>query len=141
MMAHFCTGDTEEHKAVVAICDLVDQSYNILYQANIFMTDDQVNELSEVVKKIGECWLILRKISRGKKSLAFKVAPKTHRFQHLPMWGSVMNPRYVQCYDEESLIDTTATIWKKSMNGPYKNTIQQLVLLKRTLGYLLRLEA
>ena len=112
-----------------------------MYETGIFMTDAQVAKLRKAVLEVGANWLALREGCRVKGVLAFKVSPKTHRYQHLPLWAQVMNPRHVQCYAEEGLIGTTTAIWEMSMNGKYEHKIQEVVLLKRTMGYFLRIEA
>ena len=107
----------------------------------MFVPKAKIDELREVVLTIGEHWLSLREFARRGNHLCWKVAPKTHKFQHLPLYASVLNPRFTQCYAEESLIGTTTAIWKRSMNRRYKKRVQHLVLLKPTLGFFLRLEA
>ena len=59
---------------------------------------------------------------------------------HIPLYASVLNPRFVQNYAEESFIGSTTKVWHRSMFGPYKKVTQSTVLLKRSLALLLRLE-
>ena len=141
MVKHFFTEDSEEHRSVIAICNHVNKVYEIMYASSMFMTAAETAALRTSVLQVGVHWLVLRESCRTAGILAFKVSPKAHRFQHLPLWSQVLNPRFVQCYSEESLIGTTTTIWAKTMNGPYHKTVQELVLLKRTCGFLCRLEA
>jgi len=58
----------------------------------------------------------------------------------IPELAGHINPIRVQCYSEESLMGTTARVYKKSMFGRYKATVQKVVLCKRLTGLLLRLE-
>ena len=82
----------------------------------------------------------LREDARVRGKLYWKVAPKMHKLQHTPLHATVMNPRWVQNYAEESLIGTTTRVWQKAMRGRYRAHAQSNVLLRRTLGLLLRLE-
>ena len=85
-------------------------------------------------------WLIFRECARVKRQFCWRVTPKVHKLQHIPLYSEVLNPRHVQNYSEESLIGTTARIWKGSMDGQYQKSAQSNVLLKRTVGLLLRFE-
>ena len=78
------------------------------------------------------------KICEG--DLIAPVRTKVHKMQHLPRLAGIINPIYVQCYGEESLIGTTVQVWKKCMNGRYDKQAQRNVLLKRITGLLLRYE-
>ena len=78
------------------------------------------------------------KICEG--DLIAPVRTKVHKMQHLPRFAGIINPRYVQCYGEESLIVTTVQVWKKCMRGRYDRHAQRNVLLKRITGLLLRYE-
>ena len=81
-----------------------------------------------------------REFARIDHKLNFNVTPKMHKLQHLHLYARILNPRWVQNYAEESLIGTTTTIWQKSIRGNYSDHVQENVVLKRTVGLLLRLE-
>ena len=68
------------------------------------------------------------------------VKPTQHKMQHLPVFAAAINPRFLQCYAEESLVGTSAVIWRKTMAGQYHRVAQRTVLVKRFVGLLLRLE-
>jgi len=53
----------------------------------------------------------LREDARVRGKLYWKVAPKMHKLQRTPLYATVMNPRWVQNYAEESLIGTTTWVW------------------------------
>ena len=50
--------------------------------------------------------------------------------QHFPTEAKLINPKVVQRYIEESYIGNVAKIWASSQNGPHRETIQRIVLLK-----------
>eukprot|EP00959_Pyramimonas_sp_CCMP1952_P017985 381448-Pyramimonas_sp.AAC.1 len=82
----------------------------------------------------------LRQAAKLAGKLRWKITPKVHRLQHVPDYARLLNPRWVQNYGEESLVGTNTAIWHKTMRGRYQKSVQSIVLLKRTLGLLLRLE-
>ena len=83
----------------------------------------------------------LRNVSRANNHPVALVRTKVHKMQHLPKFAQLINPIHVQCYGEESLIGTTAKVWRASMRNKYKDHAQRTVLIKRTTGVLLRFEA
>ena len=114
--------------------------YACLYGSPMIMTAEQKGTLRVHCLQFGTHMLVLREWGRNQQRLLFNVTPKVHKMQHLPFYADALNPRYVQCYGEESLIGTTAKVWKSSMSGRYQKRVQETVLLKRTLGLLLRFE-
>ena len=54
------------------------------------------------------------------------------------MLCTIINPKFVQCDGEESLIGTTAKVWKRSMSVRYESVVQRNAL--SLLGLFLRLE-
>ena len=45
-----------------------------------------------------------------------------------------------QNYTEESSVGTVAKVWAHSANGRYRRTVQRMVLLKRLVALMIRLE-
>ena len=72
----------------------------------------------------------LRELARQNGWALWNVTPKVHKMQHLPFLASVINPRFVQNYAEESLIGTCTAIWARSVKGKYKTVAQKAVLAK-----------
>ena len=114
--------------------------YDTLYSSPMFLGGPALNRLSAIVKRMGEDYLVLREHCRANEKLAFKVTPKCHKLMHLPLYASVVNPRFMQKYAEESFIGSTTKVWARSMKGRYKDAMQSTVLLKRSLALLLRME-
>ena len=90
---------------------------------------------------MGLAYQELREISRLAGRMCFKVTPKVHKVQHLPLYSSCLNPRHVQNYAEESLIGTSTKIWARSVSGRHTQSVQPNVLVKKITGLLLRMEA
>ena len=82
----------------------------------------------------------LREVARQKGWLLWNVTPKVHKMQHVPLLASVINPRFVQNYAEESLIGTCTAIWARSVSGRYRSVAQRAVLAKKLTGLLLHFE-
>ncbi len=73
---------------------------------------------------------LLRHMAKQQKQLLWPIKPKSHYMQHFPDQAKLINPKSVQCYIEESTIGKIAKIWASSKNGPYKDTIQRVTLIK-----------
>ena len=114
--------------------------YDMLYSSPMLVADADVARLRAVCLDLGVLVMELREYCRTVNLLAFRVVPKMHRLQHLPLYAEVLNPRHVHNYGEESLIGTTTQVWQRAMRGRYKVEAQSNVLLRRTLGLFLRLE-
>ena len=128
--------DTE----IVALLTDLKEFYEILYGAQMFLEDHELTRLDEVIPSIGVKVQRLRAWARARELLVFQVKPKMHKLQHLLLYAEALNPRHVQNYLEESLIGTVTKIWHIAMRGNYVSDAQSNVLLRRTLGLLLRWE-
>ena len=96
-------------------------------------------EFRRVMLRFGATLQSLRSLARSKNFLAWNITPKVHMCQHLQQQSTIMNPRWVQNYTEESQIGTTTKVWARSATGAYRRTIQRLVLLKRIVALVVRL--
>ena len=131
--------DDPVDRDVVAITAALAELYQIVYTDDMFLNDDALRRLREVVLDIGLRVMRLREAAYRAGKLFWRIAPKMPRLQHLPLYASALNPRWVQCYLEESLVGTNTKIWQKTLRGRYQNTAQSDVLLRRTVGLLLPL--
>ena len=104
------------------------------------MTSEQVNRISIACNDFGVNFMRAREAARNAETLTWEVSPKVHKMQHMPLLCSVMNPKFVCVYEEESCVGTTTKIWAASKHGRYKRTVQATVLRKKLLGVLLRFE-
>lgn len=108
----FFTEDTPLHVSLRAVTAKLKEFYDIVYSQEIFMTDAAICDVKCVCVDFGTHFQLLRDHCRVNNILAFKLTPKVHKMQHIPMLCEILNPRCVQCYGEESLIGTTVKVWK-----------------------------
>ena len=93
-----------------------------------------------MILRFGVSYMHLRECAKRKNWMLWNVTPKVHRMQHLVLLSSVMNPRFLQNYAEESLIGTCTKIWARSVAGRYRSVVQTTVLVKKIVGLLLHFE-
>jgi len=137
--AYAQVGDANDASITAAIENLA-LFYEVLYAAPMFMLPTTVDRIQEICMNFGVAYLQCREHARVLNIYSWPVRMKTHRMQHVPLMCKVINPVYAQCYGEESLIGTTAKIWKRSIAGRHKAVNQRNVLLKRLCGLLVRFE-
>ena len=104
----------------------------------MFMNAAQVSHIKDVCVAFGIDYQTCREQGRLAGHLVFPVRTKVHKMQHLQLCCEVINPIYVQCYAEESLIGTSTKVWKKPIAGRWKRVAQRNVLVKRLTALLIR---
>ena len=72
----------------------------------------------------------LNAFSFGRGEVSWWISPKVHYMQHFEQQADLINPRYTQCYAEESLMGRIAKIWRATAVGQYANIIQRAVLIR-----------
>ena len=97
-----CVGGTARDLCLRGVTESLDGVYRTLYAAGLFLTAGEHTALRSHVDEFGRSYQRLRELSRRSGILAFGVTPKVHKFQHLPLVASSVNPRYCQCYAEEA---------------------------------------
>ena len=102
----------------------------VLNSSGVVLTQLQLDDLKVATEGVGKFMQLLRHRAKEQKQLLWHIVPKTHYMQHFPAEARLINPKVVQCYIEESYIGKVAKIWSSSKNGPHKDTIQRVVLLK-----------
>ena len=107
---------------------------------SLSLLKNKKHRLRVVTESFGECFMRLREIARVKKWPLWNVTPKVHKMQHVPLLATVLNPRCVQNYAEESLIGTCTAIWARSVKGKYRTVAQKAVLAKKLTGLMLHFE-
>ena len=113
-------------KANTALCDI----YDILYTADIFMTDPEQLALQKACDNLGLSFQVLRHLSEKDGLLLWQIKPKVHIAMHVPFQAGLINPKNLQNYGEESLIGKVTGVWESSANGPYHASIQKQALVK-----------
>ena len=130
--------DSRYHTDATSVIDNLAEFYNILYAAPMFMPAESICKLNVACTDFGAAYLQCREHARAAGALAWPVRMKMHKMMHVPLMCRVINPVFVQRYAEESLIGTTAKVYKKSIAGRYHNVAQRNVLVKRLVALLLR---
>ena len=130
--------DSRYHMDATSVIDNLAGFYSILYEGPMFMSAQSIHKLQVACVEFGAAYLRCREHARVSGALAWPVRIKMHKMQHVPLMCRVINPIFVQCYAEESLIGTTAKVYKKSIAGRYHNFAQRNVLIKRLVALLLR---
>lgn len=140
LVATHCIGDEILDRSLRGVTAKLAEFYQILYDAPMFLAPASRARLQAVCLEFGLHYQRLRELSRRAGLLAFAVTPKVHKLQHVPMLAKSINPRFVQCYIEESIVGSVVGSYKGSVRGRYRPSVQRVVLVKRLAGLLLRLE-
>ena len=117
-------------KAVIQVFSHMCGFYAVMYAGGVFFTKEQLAQYRMHILTVGKYWMLLRDMSRMDECMEWYITPKVHAFQHLAYQAELINPRYVQNDAEESLIGVLTRIYHNSANGPYKRTVQKVVLYK-----------
>ena len=128
------------NKLVVRAATTLDRIYTIMYNADAFLTDEEATFLRRALSRFGATIMQLREICRITNVFAWNVTPKMHAVQHFATFPAQINPRWIQCYTEESAVGLTTKIWARSANGRYRRTIQRTVLMKKVVALAIRFE-
>ena len=136
----FFTSDSPKDRHLRQVTSSLYAFYGTLYGAGMFLSEDEVNTLQGHTTAFGLAYQRLRNLANTEEQLLWPVRPKVHKMQHVPELAGVINPVHAQCYGDESLMGTTAAVWRRSMSGRYKKNVQSVVLTKRLTGLLLRLD-
>ena len=130
MAITYCTSDSDFDVSVLKVTGNLCNMYDIMYSAGRFFTERDHRELTEACYILGYHYQRLRVLCDGCGWLYFQIKRKTHMTMHVPHFGKLINPRYVQCYCSESMIGVATQIWEGSVSGPYAKVVQRTVLLK-----------
>jgi hypothetical protein len=130
LAVQYCDSGSDFDVSVLEVAGNLCKMYDIMYTAGRFLTERQHSELTEACYKLGYHYQRLRGLCDACGWLYFQIKPKTHMTMHVPFFGKLINPRWVQCYCSESMIGVVTQIWEGSVSGPYHNTVQRTVLLK-----------
>ena len=119
-----------DHVAVQQLITHTLEFLRLSYVAGRFFTAEELAAFDEATRGIGKYMQLLRSRAKEAKQMLWHITPKCHFLQHFPQEARLISPRAVQCYIEESYIGKIAQVWASSKNGPYRDVIQQLALLK-----------
>ena len=114
--------------------------YSLMDSSPMFISDDGLRQMREVVDDFGAAYQRLRAWARDKHFLRWQVRPKVHKAMHIPDQAAIINPKFENCYIDESLIGSSQKVWKASVHGKYASYVHRTSLAKRWLSIILRLE-
>ena len=134
--------DSDEYSRLVCrLCRFMDRFYCMLYAAGTLLTSAEVTAISKLLLRLGATYMALRDIAMSRSWYCWNVVMKVHYFQHFAdLVSAGLNPRWVQCYAEESAVGVVAKAWGRSAHGRYRRTAQKVVLTKRLMSLYIRLE-
>ena len=136
----YCDESQKIDLMVSRAANALNRFYEILYSADIFLTDGEITQLRHALAMLGSSAMSLRMICQEVGVFAWQVTPKMHAIQHVSSFPCRLNPRWVQCYHEESGIGSTTAVWSRSAVGRYRKNVQRMVLLKKLVSLIVRLE-
>ena len=112
------------HLAIVDLIRSLNGVYDTLYTAGIFLTSEETTRLQRDLDTMGRSHMRCRQFAARAGEMAFQVKPKAYYAQHLSFQARLINPRYTQCYQEESMMGVMAKVFKRSCSGLYVKTAQ-----------------
>ena len=104
--------------------------YHILYNAELFLQQQELDDLQDCLGQIGHNLMLARHLADTKCRMSFQVTHKCHWVQHMWHQAILINPRYLQVYGEGSFIGRCTRIWHSCAHGPYQSAVQPTVNLK-----------
>ena len=107
----------------------------LLYGCGVVLTEDEFCRQRRLALRFLRtyAWLAHNAVCDGR--MEFQVVPKFHYFHEMSFQARLLNPRYQQTYQGESMVGRVAAIYKRSLAGPHSATVQMSVLRKYALGF------
>ena len=136
-MTYVCEPGNGFHESIVGFITATNRVYNVLYTADVCLTVREKRLSRNSTQEMGVMHMKCRQHAKAAGEMSFQVKPKAHYAQHIPYQSQLFNPRFVQCYQEESMVGLIKMIYMKSKSGPYAKRIQRVVLIKYILYFAL----
>lgn len=136
-ITYFCEPGNAFHESIVGFITALNQFYYVIYAGDVFLTAREKRLLRISTLEMGMMHMKCRQHAEAAGEMSFQVKPKAHYTQHIPYQSQLFNPRFVQCYQEESMVGLIKMIYMKSKSGPYAKRIQRVVLIKYILYFAL----
>ena len=99
-------------------CDYLQQMYTILDEGAMFLEEGEIVAFKRAVLKFSSHYNCLAVNGSLAGNLFFNVVPKHHYLQHLCMMCEMINPRFMQCYKEESFVGRVTALYASCASGP-----------------------
>ena len=126
-------------KSVRKVFNSLDAAERLFYSAGTFLSEDQKDDLVELMNCLGRNWTYLRHLGHLAGRPDWHITPKVHMTVHaVPEQAKLINPRALQNYSEESLMGKVSKSWAATATGPYQSSIQQTVLSRWLVGLVIR---
>ena len=120
---------TNQH--VLKVVESLSKVYEVLYNGGYFLSDDELTLLKHHLDRMAKHFQLLQVQSFDDGKARWKTTVKMHYVcAHLHTQAKLINPRHVQGYTSESLVDEICGIYAKSQSGPHHSRIQEVCLLK-----------
>ena len=133
LLAEECFDDGSPYSnSIIKVCRSLNGIYDVLYTADMFLTDGQHKQLSDRVMRFGKHFNACRGYAKAQRCFYFNTSWKVHQTMHLPYQAALINPRHMQCYNDESLQGRAQRIWGK-VAGPSRTIPQQEAVLYKYL--------
>ena len=119
------------------VCVSLVSWYLVIYSAGVVLNEDQYREQYRLVQRClrSYTWLAFDSATSGRQE--WHLVPKFHWWAEMAHQARFLNPRHQQTYAGESMVGRICNIYKRSMSGPYRNTVQRSVLRKYALGFVI----
>ena len=137
---YFDTPGDAYHKAIRKMVGSLNGIYDILYSGGIFLTDLEKSDLAERAQRLGFYQMLCRQFARQRHGMHFAYKPKSHFAQHMPCQSRLINPRYTQCYIEESLVGKCTKLFRACAHGKYHAKAQTKACLRYLVFLAIQLE-
>ena len=132
--------DNHNHVFMHLLIENVLEFNRLNYSTGMFFTQEELAAYNEATQSIGRFLQVLRQRANEAKQLLWHITAKTHYMMHFPKEARLVSPRLVQNYIEESYIGKIGQIWASCKNGPTRETIQLVALIKHLVWLCIELD-
>ena len=106
----------------------------------MFFTACEKTSFKNATLKFGRHFQKAAHLSRQEGGVLFYTTFKFHLVQHVADQAIMLNPRFLQNYQQEGLVGRIADIFSSTANGPRGKAMHKTALIKYLLGMTLRYE-
>jgi hypothetical protein len=119
----------------LTVCESIVAWYKLVYSAGVVLTHAEFRLQFRLVQRCLRSYQWLAWDSAASGVFNWHIIPKHHFWAEMAYQAELLNPRFQQCYSGESMVGRVMPIFKRSINGPCRNTVQRTVLRKYALGF------
>ena len=138
-LAHeYLTANDPMEISALKVVDSLCKFYELIYTADMFLTTAEKRLCRDLLLRLGKHFQNAAYISRRNGGVLFYTTFKVHVCQHVAEQAFMLNPRYLQNYQDEGLVGRVAGIFKGCKSGPFRKVIQRSALTKYIVGLCLK---